>query len=268
MVIAVIGFADGVAISRVYASEDRQRWDADREFLSKGVASVVAGLFSGLPVGGSLVRTSVNRLAGARSRWSGLVTGVAVLAFLPVAPVLSALPKAVLAGIVIAAVWKLVRPTELISLWRVSRPQAAVGCATLAATLVLSPQVDQAVLVGIALSAVVHLWRELTPAVKAVRLGDTLVVEPSGVLWFGSAPAIEDQMFKMLADEPDVSRVVVRCSGLGRIDVTGAYVLAETVEQARRTGLEITFEDIPEHAERLLRAVGVVENGTGSPPVS
>ncbi len=257
IVISIIGFAEGVSISRVFASEDRQRWDADREFISKGLANLVAGVSAGLPVGGSLSRTSVNRLAGARSRWSGLVTGITVLCFLPFAPAMSALPRAVLSGIVIAAVWKLVRPREVLRLWAVSRPQAMVGWTTFVATLALSPHIDQAVLIGIALSAGVHLWRELTPHVTAEREGDTLIVEPSGVLWFASAPAMEDLLFDRLAEEPDVTKVVVRCAGLGRIDLSGAYTFYETLEHARRAGLEMTIEDVPDHARQLFRSVGV-----------
>jgi sulfate permease, SulP family len=262
IVISVIGFAEGVSISRVFASQDRQRWDADREFLSKGFANLVAAVTGGLPVGGSLSRTSLNRLAGARSRWSGLVTGVAVLAFLPFAPILSALPRAVLAGLVMAAIWRIVRPQELWALWKVSPAQALVGWGTFGVTLYLSPHIDQAILIGVALSAVVHLWRELTPRVTAERVGDTLFVEPSGVLWFGSAPALEDQLFARLAEEPDVTKVVIRCGGLGRIDLSGAYTLAEMLEQSRRAGLEMTLESVPEHATRLLRAVGVSEGAS------
>lgn len=257
LVISVIGFAEGVSIARVFASEDRQRWDADREFLSKGMANVVAAFSGGLPVGGSLSRTSVNRLSGARSRWSGLVTGVAVLCFLPFASILSALPKAVLSGIIIAAIAKVVRPRQVLRLWTVSRSQALVGWSTFVATLLLSPKIDQAILFGIAISAAVHLWRELTPHVTSERDGDTLVLELSGVLWFGSAPALEDQLFARLAEEPDVTRVVVRCGGLGRIDITGAYTLGEMLEQARRAGLEMTLEDVPDHAKALLDAVGI-----------
>ncbi len=261
LVISVIGFAEGVSIARVFASEQRQHWDADREFLSKGLATAVAGLCSGFPIGGSLSRTSVNRLAGAESRWSGLVTGVAVLCFLPFAPVLSPLPRAVLSGIVIAAVWKLIRPRQLLGLWRVSRPQALVAWGTWGATLLLAPKVDHAVIVGIALASGVHLWRELTPHVTAERVEDTLVLEPSGVLWFGSAPALEDKLFARLAAEPDVDRVVVRCGGLGRIDITGAYTLAEMLEQARRAGIDMVLEDVPGHAKRLLSAVGIDTRG-------
>lgn len=257
LVISIIGFADGVSISRVFASEERQHWDADKEFMSKGLADVVAAFSAGLPVGGSLSRTSVNRMAGARSRWSGLVTGVTVLCFLPVAPVMSALPRAVLSGIIIAAIYKVIQPRQVLQLWTFSRPQALIGWTTFAATLLLSPKIDQAVLIGIALSAGVHLWRELTPRVTAVREGETLIVEPSGVLWFASAPAMEDLLFERLADEPDVDKVIVRCTGLGRIDLTGAYVFRETIQHAERAGLEMTIEDVPDHAVALLRSVGV-----------
>lgn len=257
IVISVIGFAEGVSICRVFAVEERQYWSADREFLSKGMANVVAGLTGGLPVGGSLSRTSVNRLAGARSRWSGMVTGITVLAFLPFAHILEPLPKAILAGIVIAAIWSLVRPGRLFGLWKISWTAALVGWGTFVATLALSPQIDRAILIGIALSAAVHLWRELKPTVAAERDGDTLVVEPSGVLWFGSAPALEDLILARLAEEPDVSAVVIRCAGLGRIDLTGAYTLAELLEQGERAGIDIRLEEVPDHALQLLVAAGV-----------
>lgn len=257
VVISVIGFAEGVSISRVFASEERQHWDADKEFKSKGLANIVAAFSAGLPVGGSLSRTSVNRMAGAKSRWSGLITGVTVLCFLPVAPVMSALPRAVLSGMVIAAIWTVIKPREVLGLWTLSRPQALIGWTTFVATLALSPHVDRAVLIGIAMSAAVHLWRELTPHMTAVREGDTLVVEPSGVLWFASAPAMEDLLFDRLADEPDVEKVIIRCTGLGRIDLTGAYVFHETLEHAERAGLKMTIEDVPDHAVALFRSVGV-----------
>ena len=257
IVISVVGFAEGVSVSRLFASRERQRWSADREFMSKGIACLVAGVTSGLPVGGSLSRSSVNRLAGARSRWSGLVTGVVVLLFLPFANVVSPLPSAVLSGIVIAAVWTLVRPRELASLWAQAPAQALVGWGTFALTLFLAPHIDQALLLGVALSAAVHLWRELAPKVTSRREGDTLYLEPTGVLWFGSAPAMEDGLLARLAEEPGVARVVVSLGGLGRIDLTGAYTLAEMVDHAEGAGIDMTLVDVPDHAVRVLTAVGV-----------
>ena len=212
----------------------------------------------GLPVGGSLSRTSLNRLAGAQSRWSGLVTGIAVMAFLPIAPMLSALPRAVLSGIVIAAIWKLVRPQDMIRIVKTSVPQGMVAFVTFFGTLVMAPHIDRAILLGVAMSAAVHLWRELTPTVVSTREGDQLIVDLSGVLWFGSAAALEDQLFEQLADEPDVNKVVLRCSGLGRIDFSGANVLHEMIDHARRANIELTIEEVPAHALRVLSAVGIL----------
>ena len=93
LVIALVGFAEPAAISRKLAAEDRQHWSSDRELVSQGVANLASGMAGGYPVGGSFSRSTLNRLAGARTRWSGLVAGLLVLVFLPFAEVLESLPK-------------------------------------------------------------------------------------------------------------------------------------------------------------------------------
>ena len=146
----------------MFADKDRQRWSADREFVSQGVANVVAAFSGSFPVGGSFSRSSLNRLAGARTRWSGLVTGVTVLVFLPFADVLAPLPRATLGGVVIAAVVGLVRPAELVGMVRRSTSDALVAWVTFAATLALAPRVEQGVLVGILLSLAIGVRRRRT----------------------------------------------------------------------------------------------------------
>jgi SulP family sulfate permease len=266
VVIALIGFAEAASISRAFASEDRERWDANREFLSQGAANVAAGLTGGFPVGGSFARSSLNRMAGAGSRWSGLVTGVAVLVFLPFADILSPLPRAVLAGIVIAAVWSLFRPRVLVAIWSVSKSQALIAWTTFFLTLALAPHVEHAVLLGVLAAGAVHLLKELRPAVASRRVGDTLHLEPQGVLWFGSAPVLDDEILAALSEEPDVDEVVIHCGGLGRIDLTGAYQLAEMLEQLRVTGLKVELAGVPEHAVRVLTGTGAQGSGRSGAP--
>ena len=256
-VIAVVGFADSASIARVFANEDRQRWNPSREFLSQGMANIAAGFVGGLPVGGSFARSSVNRFSGARSRWSGLIAGLVVLAFLPFAYVLAPLPQAILSGIVIAAIWPLFRVKELMSLWAISGPQAVVGWGTFGFTLILAPRIEQAVVLGVLMATAAHMWRELQPGVKTQIEGEELHFEPKGVLWFGSAPALEDSLLSSLAQEPNVKRIIVHCAGLGRIDLTAAQGIARIAEQAQVAGLEMEIRGAPEHAYRVLQAVGL-----------
>jgi len=255
VVIAMVGFAEAASVSQTYATRERRGWDPDREFVSQGVANLAAAFAGGFPVGGSFSRTSLNYLAGARTKWSGFVAGAVVLLFLPFSSVLAPLPKATLAAVVISAVSKLVRLRPLMDFWKLSSPQAIVGWASFGLTLALAPHVEAAVILAVALSVGLHLWRELTPG-HSVRLeGDVLHLELRGVLWFGSAPIMKRALVESLGEAKDAKSVVMNLRGLGRIDITGALVLRQLKEDLARAGVPVDFTEVPDQAQRLLGEV-------------
>lgn len=255
LVIAVVGFAEPSAIARKYAAEDRTFWDSNREFIGQGLANLASGAAGGYPVGGSFSRTALNRLGGARTRWSGAFTGLTVAAVLPFAFLLAPLPTAVLAGLVIAAVWSLVDVRSPILYWRWSRPQFAVGMVTTIATLVLAPHVEQGVLLGVGTALAVHLWRELNVAVPSKLEGDTLHVWPTGVLYFGSAPGVERAVTQLIAQHDELSRIVLHLERLGRVDLTGALMLRAVLDEVRSAGVQVELRDAKEHVARVLSRV-------------
>lgn len=255
VIIALVGFAEPSAIARTLAAKERRPWDANREFLSQGAANVAAAFSGGFPIGGSFSRSALNRLAGARTAWSGAATGIAVLAFLPFAGILSDVPKASLAGIVIGAVVGLVRLAPLARLRRYSLPQFGVALTTFALTLALSPHIERAVLIGIALAIAVHLWRELDLDVDAHVVNLTLHLRPSGVLWFGTAPRLDGIFLRLLADNPGIERLVLHLDGLGRVDLPGALALRQLLQDARDAGLEAELADVPPRAHRFVERV-------------
>lgn len=254
-VIALVGFAEPAAIARRYAAEERRPWDSNREFVGQGLANVAAGLAGGYPVGGSFSRTALNRLAGARTRWSGACTGLVLLCMLPFTSALTHLPKAVLAGVVIAAAVTLLDLTTPRRLWRWSRLQFSVGAITVVAALVLAPRVERAVLLGVVTALAVHLWREVQVSVPSSTEGDTLHLWPSGVLYFGSAPGMERAVNVLIAQQPALSRVVIHLSGLGRVDLTGALMLRDLVEEAETSGVTIEIREARPHMARILTRV-------------
>ena len=255
-VIALVGFAEPAAIARAYATQERSRWSPNREFVSQGAANVAAAFTGGFPVGGSFSRSSLNRIAGARTRWSGAVTGACVLAFLPFAWILSPLPRAVLGAIVILAAANLVRLGPAVGLWGLSKPQWAVAWVTFALTLVLSPHVERAVIVGIALAVAIHLWRELSIEVEAWRQDEAVHLRPRGVLWFATASGVEDAMLRELANHPDAECLVVHVDGLGRVDLTGALALRSLRREAEEAGLAVRVEgDAPGRSAEILARV-------------
>lgn len=255
VVIAVVGFAEPASIARRYAAMDRQPWDSNREFLGQGLANIASGAVGGIPVGGSFSRTSLNRLSGARTRWSGALTGVVVLLALPFVDQLAALPVAVLSGIVIGAVVSLVDLRTPALYWRWSKPQFAVGLVTAVATVVLAPRVERGVILGVATALAVHLWRETRVAVPTDVRDGALHLHPTGVLYFGSAPGVEKALNALLGEHPDLDRVVLHLDGVGRLDLTGALMLRDVLDEAEAGGRALEIRGASEHAAALLTRV-------------
>ena len=256
VVIALVGFAEPAAIARTMATQTRTRWSPDRELISQGAANLSAGLVGGFPVGGSFSRTLINRGAGARSRWSGLITGVFVLSVLPFAGHFAPLPLTVLAAIVIHAVIKLLDFSRLIRLLRISPPQAIVGWTTFGLTLVLAPRIDLAVMIGIGFGVGVHLWRERNVHLNTIYNEGELTLEPIGVIYFGSVTAFDDALIRELALHPNATRLIIDLRKIGRLDFTGVQTIRGVAADAQSAGLSVRI--IPGHAvqgAKVLRRV-------------
>ena len=107
--VMLVGFAEGLAAAKTYATRDHYEIDANRELIGLGAANIGAGLCQGMVVGGSLSKTAVNASAGARSQLSGLTAAVAtVITLLFLTSLFEDLPEATLGAVVIAALLELV----------------------------------------------------------------------------------------------------------------------------------------------------------------
>lgn len=262
VVIALIGFAEPASIARQYASADRSRWSPDQEFVGQGLANLGAGIFGGYPAGGSFSRSALNRMSGASTRWSGVFTGLLVLLVLPVAGVLSDLPQAALAGLVIASVIPLLNPRPVLRTYRMSRPQFLVALVTLGVSLAAAPQVQWGVIAGVVLALATHLWRELRLDIDTwiedqgtPGADDVLHVRPQGVLYFGSAPLLETLILEELAAHPNIASVEVHLQRLGRVDLTGALVLRAICRDLDRADVPVLLSGAQPHCRRLIESV-------------
>ena len=265
VVIALVGFAEAASIARTYAATDRQPWSPNKEMFSQGIANVASAVSGSMPVGGSFSRSALNRLSGARTAWSGAITGIVVLAALPLVPRLENLPMAVLGAIVIGAVVNLVQLPTLARIWRHSITQAVVATGTFVATLVLSPHVERGILVGIVLSIAGHLFREMQINYHTEIVDTTMRIEPRGVVWFGSTPRLEATLAKNLADHPEVEALIIDVGGVGRIDYTGAVAIKRVVVDAEAAGLDIRIDHMSNNAHRALATH--LAGSAGVPPL-
>ena len=254
-IIAVIGFTEAAAIARTYAVVDRRDWSPNREFLAQGVANIASSVSGGFPVGASFSRSALNRMAGAKTALSAAVTGTIVLLFLPFASALAPLPLSVLGAIVIVAVANLLSPEPLRRLYRISRAQFAIAITTLIATLALEPHIEWAIVIGVCMSIANHLIREIPLEIESRVHERTLIIRPRGVIWFGSAPRVEQDLLALLAAHPDAEALEIDLAAIGRIDLSGVLAVRALVRDATAAGLTVRVLNPPARAARLVDAV-------------
>lgn len=254
-IIAIVGFSEAASIARTYATLERKHWNPNQEFIAQGAANIASGLFGGFPVGASFSRSSVNYNAGAKTRWSGLITGLVILTMLPFISIFASLPKAVLAGIIIASVISLVRIPDLIQLYKYSKHQGSIAWITFFLTLALAPEIELAVLAGISLSILQHLRRESTLVYKSWEDANGLHIEPHGVMWFGSAAIMEEEFLNIIAHNPKVNCIHFHLEGIGRIDLSAAMTLNQIIIDAEKSGINCQLHDVPPMAKAWLTRV-------------
>jgi len=255
VIIALVGFAEPASIARTFANETGERWDADQEMLASGVANFVAAFSGAYPVGGSFSRSSINRLAGAKTRLSGGVTGLIVLAFLPFASVLEPLPTAVLGAIVLGAASSLVKPTRLLGLWKRSKTQALLAWSTAAATLAFTPRVERAVLFGIALTIALHFSRKFSMGHTTADDG-TVTVQPVGLLWMATDRDFEQGLRDAaLAAGSSNSNLTVDLARAPFLNNAAIDAMSSVAEEMAQDGRHLDWCDPPDGSERMLNAV-------------
>ncbi len=112
--IALMSFTETIAVGRAFARTDDPLVRPNAELLATGAANVVGGFLGAMPAGGGASQTAVNRMTGARTPLSGVVSAlVAVLAALFLSPFIALMPHAALAGVVIVYSLGLIQPVGI-----------------------------------------------------------------------------------------------------------------------------------------------------------
>jgi len=261
--VAALAAIESLLSARVGASlADTGPYDADRELVGQGLASVAAGLFGGMPATGAIARTAVNVRSGGRTRLASIAHAlVLLLIVLVAAQIVARIPLAALAGVLMVTATRMIAPATVRAVVTASRGDAVVFALTAVVTVAFDLII--AVGIGILVAAVLAL-RALARSGTATRdplpgpaqEGDERIAlfTLDGAMFFGAAEGVAEEV----AGVDDVSVVIVRLSQLRSLDATGARVITELVTSLERRGITVLLKGIrPEHLA-LARRVGVV----------
>ncbi|MEP3047080.1 MAG: sulfate permease [Roseibium sp.] len=261
LLISVIGFVESVSVAQTLAAKKRQRIEPDQELIGLGASNIASALSGGYPVTGGFARSVVNFDAGAATPAAGAFTAVGIaLATLFLTPLLSHLPQATLAATIIVAVLSLVDFSAIKRTYAYSKSDFAAMAATILITLFFG--VEQGVVSGVALSIALYLYRNSRPHMAVVGVvpgtehfrnidrhkvvtGDsvlTLRVDES--LFFANTRYLEDKIYALVAEKPDIEHVVLMCPAVNEIDASALESLEEINHRLSDSGVSFHLSEV------------------------
>ena len=263
LVMALIGFLEATSISKAISAMTRERVNPSRELVGQGLANIVGAFFHSFVVSGSFSRSAVAARMGARTGLFAVVSALAVmLVLLFFTPYLYHLPLAVLAVIVMLAVFDLIKTRPLLVAWKVDRLGALTGVLTFAATLAMAPAIANGVMLGVTLTVLLQLVRQMKPrAVLLGRMPDGSLsdmkthslppisshfasVRYDGSLDFLNAAHFEEVILQAHAEFPEAKTILVVGNGINSIDASGEEKIREIAQYLRAANVTLAFSSL------------------------
>lgn len=263
LIMALLGFMEATSISKAISAKTGQRPDTNRELVGQGLANIVGSFFHSFVVSGSFSRSAVAARTGARTGLFAIVSALGVmLVILYFTPLLYHLPQAVLAVIIMFAVFGLVRVRPLIQAWKCNRADAVIGVATFIATLAMAPALANGILLGVALTIGLYLMRNMRPRAEILGrhpdgvLGgidshnlaaiseDYVVIRFDGSLNFVNVAYFEEVVLQALGRFPRAKAILIVGNGINDIDVSGGEKIHALAQQLNAMGVDLYFSSL------------------------
>ncbi|HEX6888534.1 MAG TPA: SulP family inorganic anion transporter [Candidatus Nanopelagicales bacterium] len=280
--IAFVGLAEGLSAARLFASGGGERIDANQELLAVGAGNLSSGLIGGFGVAGSLSKTATADRNGGRTQVTGLTTAALALATIVfLAPLLSALPKAVLSAIVIHAVWGLMDFAAMRRYARLRRNDIVAAVAATIGVLWLGPLKGLLLAIGLSVFGLVYRSSRIdvevmgrVPGEKAAWGGmrnhperrcpqGILVLRVDVPLFWVNAASVKDAVLARVDgvgafyDEPIVA-VVLDIEGTNQIDTTTIDMLDALITELASRGIDLYLVRVMFPVRQVLRNAGIV----------
>ncbi|MBM3463758.1 MAG: SulP family inorganic anion transporter [Armatimonadetes bacterium] len=224
--------------SAVDRMQDGPRTRYDKELFAQGVGNALCGLVGALPMTGVIVRSTANLEAGARTRWSAVLHGAWLLAFVAVLPfVLRLIPVASLAAVLVFTGYKLVNLRTLRNLARYGNAEVGIYLATLVA--IVATDLLHGVLFGLGLSFLRLMARFVRLQVDVREVdGHRWELRLQGTASFVTIPRLAEALDRV----PDGAELHVHFERLDYVDHACLELLADWELRQERLGGRLVVE--------------------------
>jgi MFS superfamily sulfate permease-like transporter len=277
----LLAYIESVSAARTFAARHGYVLDSRQEFLGLGAANLAAALGHGYPVAGGLSQSAVNDKAGARTPLALVFASCTLaLCLLFLTGLLENLPKAVLAAVVLTAVYGLMDFPAMLRMWRISRMDFWAAAIALAGVLLLG--ILHGILLAALASVLMLLARASQPHVAFLGrvpgtnsysdvarhpenepLPNVIAFRPEASLLYVNADSVLEAVADRLRAAADIRLVVCDLSASPYIDLAGSRMLHQLHGELAGRGIALHIVGAHGRVRDLLRADGIGEKVGG-----
>ena len=278
LTIALVGFMESIAVAKaIQAKHKDYEVDPNQELIGLGLANIGGAFFNAFPTTGGFSRTAVNDQAGARTGMASIISALLiVLTLLFLTPLFYYLPKAILASVIMVAVFGLIDFKEVIYLWRTDRRDFLMLAATFLATLLLG--IEQGIGTGVILSLAMVIYRSAYPHMailgkmpgipvyrninrfpQAKEREDILVMRFDAQLFFANIGYLKDKLWEQLKSRKNLKLVILNADAINGLDSSAAHVLGDIVKELRSGGVDFYMSGVKGPVRDTMHRCGLME---------
>jgi SulP family sulfate permease len=262
--IALISFMESSATAQVlWSRHDDYSLKHNGELISIGLSNIMSGLLHASPVSGGMLRSTVNDQSGAKTGLATIVSATLILlTLLFLTPLFYYLPHAVLAAIILIAVYRLVRIKEAILLWHIDKRDFWMMLVAFLGTLTMG--ITSGIGIGVILSLGWIIFESTYPhhaelgqipdtsTFRNVRRFSNLIQTPGVLifrfdapLFFANANTFKNVLLDYKAQrEDDIHTIVLDMESINSIDSTALQVLEQVVNELSKQQVSILLAEV------------------------
>ncbi len=270
--VLLVAYSEALGVAREFAEKHGYEVDADQELNAHAVVNLGSGLLGGMLAAGGMSGSAVKEGAGARTQVANLVAwGATIVTLLFLTPLFASLPEAVLAALIIHAVWHILASRKLMTLRREAPMEVWFGLLALAGVLFVD--VLEGMMIGLLASLAFVLYRSSRPHLSSLGrvpgavgaysdlarhpenapVPGVLIVRLDAPMYYANALTARDRVKEMIRETtPPPRAVIFDAEGQDDLDVTSAHVLHGMIAELRGRDVEVYFANV--HAPVLERA--------------
>lgn len=262
--IALIGFVESFAVAKTIQNKHRNyQVRANQELIGLGLANIAGSFFQSFPVTGGFSRTAVNDQAGAKSGVAALVSASLIaITLLLLTPLFFYLPKAILASVIMVAVFGLVNFKEPFELWKSDKGDFAMLIITFLGTLFLG--VEEGIGLGVILSIGIIIFRTTRPHIAILgrvpgtevyrnierfdqieERRDIVVLRLDARLYFANLNFVQERIDEIVENyKPDIKGLVMNFESVNMVDSSAIHFIADLASSLKANNIDLVIANV------------------------